>query len=107
MNLHQKRKTVPVPAGGGAGQVTQYDYHDTGLLKKVTQPDGSFAKYTWGDTHRLTGVADSVGNTVHYELDSLGHRKLEQFKDPQGVLANSIARTFDALGRMSGSTGLQ
>jgi YD repeat-containing protein len=100
-------KSTLVPAGGGAGQVTQYAYFDTGLLKKVTQPDGSFAKYTWDDAHRLTDVADSVGNTVHYELDNLGHRKLEQFKDPQGALAKSIARTFDALGRMSSSTGLQ
>jgi len=100
-------KVTLVPAGGGVGQVTQYDYFDTGLLKKVTQPDGSFAKYTWDDAHRLTDVVDSVWNKVHYELDNAGNRKSEEFRDPQGTLANTITRTFDALGRMSGSTGLQ
>jgi YD repeat-containing protein len=100
-------KSTLVPAGSGAGQVTQYGYYDTGLLKKVTQPDGSFAKYTWDDAQRLTDVTDSVGNTVHYDLDGLGNRTAEKFKDPQGTLAKTISRTFDALGRMSSSTGLQ
>ena len=100
-------KVTLVPAGGGAGQVTQYDYFDTGLLKKVTQPDGSYASYTWDDAHRLRDVVDSVGNKVHYELDNVGNRTAEQFKDPQGTLAKTITRTFDALGRMSSVTGLQ
>jgi YD repeat-containing protein len=95
------------PAGGGVNQVTQYDYYDNGLLKKVTQPDGSFASYTWDDAHRLTDVTDSVGNKVHYELDDAGNRTAEKFKDPQGTLAKTITRTFDALGRLSSSTGLQ
>jgi YD repeat-containing protein len=100
-------KVTLLPAGGGAGQATLYTYYDTGLLKKVTQPDGSFASYTWDDAHRLTDVTDSVGNKVHYELDNAGNRTGEQFKDPQGTLAKTITRTFDALGRMSKSTGLQ
>jgi YD repeat-containing protein len=100
-------KTTLVAAGGGVGQTVQYDYYDTGLLKKVTQPDGSFAKYTWDDAHRLTDVSDSVGNKVHYELDGAGNRTAEKFKDPQGTLAKTITRTFDALGRMSSRTGLQ
>jgi YD repeat-containing protein len=100
-------KVTQVPAGGGAGQVTQYDYYDTGLLKKVTQPDGSFASYDWDDAHRLTDVTDSVGNKVHYELDNAGNRTIEKFKDPDGNLAKMITRTFDALGRMSSSAGVQ
>jgi len=95
------------PAGSGAGQVTQYDYYDTGLLKKVTQPDGSFASYDWDDAHRLTEVTDSVGNKVRYELDNAGNRTIERFKDPDGNLAKIITRTFDALGRMSSSAGGQ
>jgi len=100
-------KVTLVPAGSGVGQATQYDYFDTGLLKKVTQPDGSFANYTWDAAHRLTDVVDSVNNKVHYELDNAGNRTAEQFTDPAGHLAKTIGRTFDALGRMSSSSGLQ
>ena len=100
-------KVTLVPAGSGTGEITQYDYYDTGLLKKVAQPDGSFAKYIWDDAHRLTDVTDSVGNTVHYELDNLGNRTAEKFKDPQGALAKTITRTFDALGRMQSMSGVQ
>ena len=100
-------KVTQVPAGSGVGQTTQYDYYPTGLLKQVTQPDGSWAYYTWDDAHRLTDVADSVGNSVHYELDNAGNRTAEQFKDPQGTLAKTITRTFDALGRMQSASGVQ
>lgn len=100
-------KVTLMPAGGGAGQVTQYDYFATGLLKKVTQPDGSYASYTWDDAHRLKEVEDSVGNKVVYELDNAGNRTAEKFKDPTGALAKTISRTFDALGRMDSSTGAQ
>jgi YD repeat-containing protein len=99
-------KVTLVPADGKPSEVTQYSYYNTGLLKKVTQPDSSFATYTWDDAHRLTDVSDSVGNKVHYELDEVGNRKSEKFEDPQGNLAKTITRTFDALGRMSSSTGL-
>jgi len=100
-------KVTLVPAGSGVGQTTQYDYYDTGSLKKVTQPDGSYAIYTWDDAHRLTEVLDSLGNKVTYKLDNAGNRETETFTDKNGVLAKTISRTFDALGRMSSSTGLQ
>jgi YD repeat-containing protein len=87
-------------------QVTQYDYYATGLLKQATQPDGSWAQYAYDAAHRLTDVADSAGNSVHYVLDNAGNRTAEQFKDPSGALAKTVRRTFDALGRMSTTTGL-
>jgi len=92
---------------GTLPQLTQYDYYATGLLQKATQPDGSWAEYTYDAAHRLTDVADSVGNSVHYVLDNAGNRTAEEFKDPAGVLAKTISRTFDALGRMDSATGLQ
>jgi YD repeat-containing protein len=73
----------------------------------VTQPDGSFASYKWDDAHRLAEVSDSIGNKVVYDLDDAGNRKAETFRDPNGVLAKTISRTFDALGRMKSSTGVQ
>lgn len=96
-------KVTQVPADGGTGEITQYDYYATGLLNRVTQPDGSFAIYTWDNTHRLTDVVDSADNSVHYVLDAAGNRESETYKDPQGKLARAITRTFDALGRMDSS----
>lgn len=100
-------KVTVTPAGGGVPLVTQYEYYGTGLLKKATQPDGSFSEYTWDGAHRLTDVADSLGNTVHYTLDNADNRTAEEVRDPLGTLATSISRTFDALGRVSSIAGAQ
>jgi YD repeat-containing protein len=88
-------------------QVTLYDYYATGLLKTVTQPDGSVATYTYDGAHRLREVKDSLGNKVTYTLDNAGNRTNEEFTDSAGVLAKTISRTFDALGRLSKATGMQ
>jgi len=95
------------PNGGSTPEVTEYTYHATGLLEKATQPDGSWTLYTWDAAHRLTNVQDSAGNSVEYLLDALGNREQEIYKGPQEALAKTITRTFDALGRMDSSKGLQ
>jgi YD repeat-containing protein len=100
-------KVTLVPADATPSQVTKYDYFDTGLLKQVTQPDGSFAAYEWDDAHRLTDVVDALGNKVQYGLDEVGNRETETFTDKNGLPAKTISRTFDALGRMKSSTGVQ
>ena len=83
-----------------AGQLTQIDWWPTGLLKKVTQPDGSWLFYAHDDAHRLTDITDNLGNTVHYELDNAGNRKTEQVKDVNGALTRQINRNYDALNRL-------
>jgi YD repeat-containing protein len=93
------------PNGSSAVQLTDYDYWPTGLLKKATQPDASWLSYTYDDAHRLTDVADNLGNTVHYTLDNMGNRKQEDYKDPAGALAKTLARTYDALNRLQNLTG--
>jgi YD repeat-containing protein len=93
------------PAGGGLAQVTDHDYWPTGLLKQVTQADGSWTAYTYDGAHRLTDVADNLGNTVHYTMDGMGNRTKEEFKDPAGVLARQIDRVYDALNRLQNYTG--
>lgn len=96
--------TTVTPATAGGALLTQYDYWPTGLLKQVTQPDGSWLSYGYDDAHRLTDIADNLGNTVHYQLDAMGNRLFEDTKDPAGALARSIARTYDALSRMQTET---
>jgi YD repeat-containing protein len=86
-------------------ETTTFDYDKTGLLKKATDPDGSWTLYTYDAAHRLTDVADSRSNTVHYELDGAGNRKVEEWRDSGGVLRHTITRTFDALGRLQQVSG--
>ena len=87
------------------GAVTAYEYWPTGLLKKATQPDGSFATYEYDDAHRLVAVADSLGNRIEYTLDQSGNRTQEVAKDPQGTLQRAMSRAYDALGRAQQTTG--
>jgi YD repeat-containing protein len=94
------------PAGGGIAQTTDHDYWPTGLLKQVTQPDGSWSRYLYDGAHRLTDVSDNLGNTVHYTLDGTGNRTKEEFKDPTSALARQIDRIYDALNRLRNSTGV-
>jgi len=83
-----------------AGHITRYDYWPTGLLKQVTQPDASYITYTYDDAHRLTDIADNLGNSVHYTLDNSGNRTKEEIKDNAGTLRAQMNRTYDALNRV-------
>ncbi|MCW7537681.1 hypothetical protein OOT46_07435 [Aquabacterium sp. A7-Y] len=99
-DLRQRLKTVMVGT-----ELTTYDYYPTGLLQRVTQPDASYIEYRYDDAHRLTGLADGLGNSVTYTLDNAGNRTKEEIKDPQGVLTRNLGRAFDALGRLQSATG--
>jgi YD repeat-containing protein len=97
--------TVTPAAGGGSAQTTTHDYWPTGLLRVVTQPDGSTLTYAYDDAHRLTDVTDGAGNTVHYGLDNVGNRTSETVKDASGNLASAILRVYDNLNRLQAVTG--
>lgn len=88
-----------------AGQATRREYWPTGLLKKVIQPDGSFIAYEYDAAQRLVAIRDEAGNQVSYTLDGMGNRTAETFVDAAGVLRRSLARSFDALGRVELTTG--
>ena len=90
-----------------AGETTSYTWDPTGLLKQVTLPDNSFVTYTYDAAHRLTGVADNLGNAITYTLDNSGNRKAEQVKDPGSTLKRQLTRVMDALNRVQQLTGRQ
>ena len=91
--------------GATTSEVASYEYWPTGLLKKATQPDGTWAAYTYDAAHRLTDVADNQGNSVHYTLDAMGNRTQEDYKDPSGTLRRTITRVIDALNRVQTVSG--
>ena len=89
------------------GELTSYGYDAVGQLTRVTLPDGSFLAYTYDPAHRLTGIADSAGNRIAYTLDAMGNRLKEEVFDPNGVLAQTRSRVFDALSRLASDIGAQ
>jgi len=81
-------------------QITGIEYWPTGLVKKVTQPDGSYITYIYDDAHRLTDAANNAGNTIHYTLDDAGNRENEETKDPSGILTRALSRDYNQLGQL-------
>jgi YD repeat-containing protein len=81
-------------------ETTTYRYDPAGLITRVTGPDGAYLTYSYDDAHRLIGIQDQLGNTVTYTLDALGNRLQEDVRDPEGQLARSQSRVYDALSRL-------
>lgn len=86
-------------------ETTTYDYYPTGLLQKVTQPDSSFVQYTYDAAHRLTGIADGLGNHVTYTLDVMGNRTAESVYDPSNVLSRALSNVYNNLNQLAQRIG--
>ncbi|MBA8884592.1 RHS repeat-associated core domain-containing protein [Dokdonella fugitiva] len=95
------------PAVGDATTHVEYDL--SGLVKKVTDPDGVYLSYTYDDAHRLTRITDRANATIDYCpsgagsptcLDPLGHRLIEVTKDSSQSQKRKLSRAYDALGRL-------
>ncbi|WP_235872700.1 RHS repeat-associated core domain-containing protein [Pseudoxanthomonas winnipegensis] len=82
-------------------RITRIDYWPTGLVKRVTQPDGAFTTYTYDAAHRLTDISDNAGNTIHYTLDNAGNRIAEDTKDANGNLKRTLSRVYNQLGQLA------
>jgi RHS repeat-associated protein len=87
------------------GEITGYTFSNTGLLTRVTLPDGSFLHYSYDNAHRLTQIADSLGNRITYTLDLAGNRTQEQVFDPLSQLAQTRSRVFDGSSRLTHEVG--
>lgn len=82
------------------GEITTLSYWPTGLLKRITQPDGSFLEYSYDDAHRLISIADGDGNRIDYTLDAMGNRTAEQAYDSSNALARTRTQVFNNLNRL-------
>ncbi|WP_217698676.1 RHS repeat-associated core domain-containing protein [Pseudoxanthomonas indica] len=81
--------------------ITRIEYWPTGLVKRVTQPDGAYTQFTYDQAHRLTDVTDNGGNFIHYTLDFNGNRIKEDTKNSSGVLKRTLSRVFNQLGQLT------
>lgn len=97
--------TGKVVSAGGSVETTRYSYDGVGQLSQVTLPDTATINYTYDPAHRLTHIADSLGNRIAYTLDNMGNRISEQINDPSGALGRQSSRVVDALNRLQHITG--
>ena len=86
--------------GCSGGELTHLDYWPTGLLKKVTNPDGSFIDYIYDAAHRLTEIKDGALNRIVYTLDNAGNRTGENTYDPGNTLRRTHTRVFNSLNQL-------
>ena len=78
-----------------------YQYWPTGLVKKVTEPDGTFTSFEYDNAHRLTAIVDSSGNRIEYMLDAAGNRIAENTKGSGGALKRTLSRVYNTLGQLA------
>ena len=89
---------------GATEAVTRYDYDVNGQLAKSTDPDGVTLSYAYDAAHRLTAIRDAAGGQIDFTLNAAGDVVAEVRRGKEGQAVRSLARTFDALGRMQTST---
>jgi YD repeat-containing protein len=111
-----------------AGQAYVYGRDSSGRLSSVTYPDGKQRFYlyetrtAWSPRSPTTSGSASPaaarparppassttrwGASRAYTLDAAGNRTREEVFDPQGALAKTLTRAYDALGRMQTLTGV-
>lgn len=82
-------------------RITRIAYEPTGLVQRLTQPDGSYFNFVFDAAQRLTDISDNAGNSIHYTLDLAGNRLNEDTKDANGTLRNALSRVYNPLGQLT------
>lgn len=81
-------------------RITSLEYEPFGLVRKQTNPDGSWVSYVYDDAHRLTETVDSAGNKVVDTLDAGGNVIERSTYNAAGVKRRHSGAEFDQAGRM-------
>jgi RHS repeat-associated protein len=81
-------------------ETTIYNYWLTGLLRKVTHPDGSYVLFTYDNAHRVIRIDDGDGNHVQYVLDAMGNPTSTSSYDPSSALARTSSQVFNNLNQL-------
>ncbi|MDF3031368.1 MAG: repeat protein [Moraxellaceae bacterium] len=100
----------PEAQGESGIAVTRYSYDNAGLLTDIELPDGETLHYEYDAAYRVVRAKDALGNTIDILRDPYGKPLETQITDPSGVLARTLVRSYDGLGRLakvSGNNGQQ
>ncbi|MDQ2702091.1 MAG: hypothetical protein M3Y70_04600 [Pseudomonadota bacterium] len=84
-------------------RITRIEYWTIGLVRKVTQPNGSYVEYAYDGAHRLTSVSDNAGGSIRFTLDAAGNRVSEEVLDSNGDLRFTALRIYDSLSNLTTS----
>jgi RHS repeat-associated protein len=83
---------------------TRFTYTASGQLQSTQLPSGETLTYAYDAAHRLTGIADNLGNTMTFTLNAAGERVGEALHDTAGTLRKMLTRAYDTLGRLQSQT---
>ena len=81
-------------------RITHVEHEPTGLIKKLTYPDGVYILYGYDAAQRLTDITDNAGNTTHYTPDLASNIKQEDTTNTSGALKRTLSQVFNALGQL-------
>jgi RHS repeat-associated protein len=82
------------------GAITNFTYTSYGALQSISDPDGAVITYSYDQAHRLTKVADLLGNNIEYTLDPSGNRLIESIYAKSGQRLKRIDRYFNSSGEL-------
>ncbi len=102
MTYDSMRRMLTASAGG---LTETYTYTPFGAVETYKAPNGGITRYSYDPAHRLVSVEDPSGNIHRKTLDNAGGVLSETVQDPQGAIASSVTRVFDALHRVKQVTG--
>lgn len=85
-------------------RILRFEYWPEGMVKKIIQPDATFATFGYDSAQRLIRVADNAGNAIDYTLDAAGNIEREDTRGAAGDLRRTLSRTYDNLGREQSRT---
>jgi RHS repeat-associated protein len=83
-----------------ATETTSLSYYPTGLLQRVTLPDGADVQHNYNNAHQLTSVSDGAGNSISYTPDAMGNVTATSAYDPSNVLSRTHTRVFNTLNQL-------
>lgn len=105
--LSRTVRALPGGAPDPQDAAVSFAYDATGLITRVTQPDGAYLNYAYDDAHRLTTVTNGLGHRIVYTLDAAGNRTREEMFDatydagvPGQGLRYAMAWQYNALSRI-------
>jgi YD repeat-containing protein len=80
-------------------------YTPTGLVQRITQPNGNYLEFAYDAAERLIGITNNQDDSIVYVLDAAGNRTAEMVVDGGGGIVAQRTRVFDELGRLLEDVG--